>query len=177
VSPRLEVPAAGLSLEPGEGVCVDDPERIAEIVGWGPRVVVRLDGRRIDHLSTARRVRRGLVIVSGTDVAADVSVRDHIAAVVSSRGADRLLAGAPRIAARASLPAGVLSGGERRILGWVRAIALRPRAVVLDRAGTGLDADVLAWTSEVVARWRGDGVSVVVRTGRPEERAWADPSG
>jgi hypothetical protein len=46
---------------------------------------------------------------------------------------------------------------------------------VLDAAGTGLDVDTLTWCQRVVEGWRAEGVAVVVRAGRDEERAWAAP--
>ncbi|MEX0834902.1 MAG: hypothetical protein WD010_02345, partial [Nitriliruptor sp.] len=66
----------------------------------------------------------------------------------------------------------ILSGGERRLLGWARAVLLEPRTVVLDRAGTGLDATALRWATDQVLRWRADGVVALVRVGRAEEVAW-----
>lgn len=136
----------------------------------GARVVV--DGRRLRRRALSGRVRRGLAVVAGAPVASDVSVHDHLAAVLGSTRAREVLGGAPLLAGRGDDPAGVLSGGERRVLAWLRARAVRPRVVLLDRAGEGLDADTLRWAGEVVAGWAADGVAVVVRPGRAEERAW-----
>lgn len=144
---------------------------------WEPTpVAVHLRGRRIDHLPTAARVRRGLAVVAGSPVAPDVSVRDHLAAIAGRARADAALAGAPLLAGRGEDPAGVLSGGERRVLGWLRAELLRPTAVVLDRATEGLDPDTVRWATGVVRRWHDDGVAVIFNPARPEERAWAEPT-
>lgn len=165
----------------GEARLLDEAEApvvVAALRGLTVRgVTVAVDGRRLRTRGLAGRVRRGVAIVSGAPVAADVSVRDHLAAIVGSAAARDLLADAPLLAGRGDDPAGVLSGGERRVLAWLRARAVSPRAVLLDRAGEGLDAATLAWAGEVVTAWRADGVAVVVRAGRAEERAWADAAG
>lgn len=139
----------------------------------GDRLVV--DGRSLVRRSPAARVRAGLLVVGDPPLASAVSVRDHLAAATTTQMADGLLAAVPRLAGRGGDPAGVLSGGERRLLGWARALLLAPRVIVLDRAGTGLDADALAWATAQVDRWRGDGVTVLVRVGRDEEQRWARP--
>lgn len=133
-----------------------------------------LDGRRLERAGRARRVRAGLLVVGPPELAADVSVRDHLAAVARPRRADALLAQIPQLASRRNDPAGVLSGGERRLLGWLAAIALAPRCVVLDRAGTGLDPASLAWAHRVVDDWLAEGGVVLVRVGRDEEARWVD---
>lgn len=181
MTPRLQVHAPDgesvLAVEAGGAHLVEAaPRLLAALVGEGDRRwQVRVDGHRIRARGTAARVRRGLAVVGAAPVAADVSVHDHLAAVGGPAAARDLLAGAPLLAGRGAHPAGVLSGGERRTLAWLRAVALAPRAVVLDRAGEGLDADTLQWAGDQVATWRQGGVAVVVRPGRTEERRWADP--
>lgn len=169
---RLEAPAIGLELRPGQSAELRTADDVAALVGPVSRGPVRIDGRRIDRMSIPGRVRRGLAIVSGAEVAADVTLHDHIAAIIGAAATDDLLADVPRLAGRGRLPAGVLSGGERRILAWLRAIAVEPVAVVLDRAGTGLDDETLRWTDGIVAAWRSGGACILVRVGRPEERRW-----
>lgn len=168
----------------GEVHLLDGPQAdavVAALIGDGGRHRITLAGRKLGHVGTAGRVRRGLGIVSGAPLAADVSVTDHLAAILGPRRAADLLQTSPLLAHRGNDPAGVLSGGERRILAWLRAIALGPAAVVLDRAAEGLDAESLRWVTDVVARWRVTGVALVVRPGRQEERGWAteraSPSG
>lgn len=105
-------------------------------------------------------------------VAPEVSVTDHLAARTARREAAAAIDAVPRLADRRHVAAGVLSGGERRLLAWARAVMLHPRVVVLDRAGTGLDPDALAWATEQLRAWRASGVAVVIRPGRVEERRW-----
>jgi branched-chain amino acid transport system ATP-binding protein len=161
--------------EAGEVVALpDDDDVLAALVGEHRRSDDRiaLAGRRLSRRAPAGRVRAGLAAVRGTEVAADVSVLDHLAAAAGRRCATELLAGSPLLSARADDPAGVLSGGERRVLGWLLARAVDPRVVVLDRAGTGLDDDALGWAHGLVDVWLAGGVGVLVREGRAEEARW-----
>lgn len=180
---HLEEAAAGtgvteLALDLGAGAAAVLPDR-DELVAWlgGQRRrhtgdELRVDGRRLTRRSPAARVRAGLVVLGDPPVAPTVSLLDHLAAVTSRHAARELLAGVPRLAGRGGDPAGVLSGGERRLLGWARARLLDPSVVVLDRAATGLDADALRWANDQVARWRASGTVALVRVGRTEEAAW-----
>ncbi len=145
----------------------------ASVLGTDRAARVEVDGRRLRRRALSGRVRRGLAVVAGAPVASDVTVHDHLAAVLGSDGAREVLATAPLLAGRGGDPAGVLSGGERRVLAWLRARAVEPRVVLLDRAGEGLDADTLAWAGRLVDAWAAAGVAVLVHAGREEERAWA----
>lgn len=165
-----------LHLDLGDGRIVAIPSAAVGALAArrDPRDRIRIDGRRIDRRGTAGRVRAGLALVTDAVVAPEVAVLDHLAAGTSRRRAARLLAASPLLRDRGTDAAGVLSGGERRVLAILRAAAADPRAVVLDAAGEGLDPAGLAWVGEQVARWRASGVVVLVRPGRPEERAWLD---
>lgn len=172
--PRLEVGGdPGLAVAAGEVVVLAPtaPE-VAALVGRDDAGALRVDGHRVRGVGHGPRARRGLAVVQDAPVAADVSVLGHLVAMVGWRRARELLATAPLLAQRGSDPAGVLSGGERRILDWLRAIALGPGAVVLDGATAGLDAAGVAWCTRVVDAWVRAGVAVVVVADRSEERAW-----
>jgi ABC-type uncharacterized transport system YnjBCD ATPase subunit len=145
---------------------------IARLRGSTPHGSVQLVGRRIDHLSTAARVRRGLAVVTTPAVAPDVSVRDHLAAVAPRGRAEETLADAPLLAGRGGEPAGILSGGERRILGWLRAYLQEPTAVVLERPTAGLDDRAVRWATGIVEGWQHGGVAIVVDPSRRAERSW-----
>jgi ABC-type sugar transport system ATPase subunit len=168
-----------LDLDLSAGGAAVLPDR-ADVVAWlggrrraAPGDDLRVDGRRLAHRPVAASVRAGLVVVGDPPLAPAVSVVDHLAAITSRSAASTLLTQVPRLAGRGDDPAGVLSGGERRLLGWARAILLGPRVVVLDRAATGLDTDATAWAAAQVARWRAEGTVTRVRAGRTEEVHWA----
>lgn len=166
-----------LDLGPGDAAVLPDDDRTVRWLAGHERSgaddELRLGDRRLTRRRPAARVRAGLVVLGDPPLAPSVTLRDHLAAVISPAAADDLLAGTPRLAGRSGDPAGVLSGGERRLLGWARTVLLEPAAVVLDRAGTGLDADAVAWADEQVTRWREAGTAVLVRVGRTEELDWA----
>ena len=174
---RLPTGTHELSVERGGATVVEGPHADAVVhalVDRDPAAEeVELAGTSIRRLDLAARARRGLAVVGTGSVAPDLSVRDHLAAVTTSTRADELLADPPLVAGRGGAPAGVLSGGERRVLGFLRAQALEPVVVVLDRAGAGLDDDVLAWAGRRAASWRRRGIALVVRPTRPEEGGWA----
>lgn len=166
-----------LDLGPGDAAVLPDDDRTVRwLAGYErsrPGDELRLGPHRLTRRRPAARVRAGLVMLGDPPVAPSVTLRDHLAAVTSTAAAADLLARTPRLAGRAGDPAGVLSGGERRLLGWARTVLLEPSAVVLDRAGTGLDADAVRWAGEQVGRWRTAGTVVLVRVGRTEELDWA----
>lgn len=176
---HLSVAAGPVAIEvpPGQVRLVEgaDSRRIADAVlgRGGARMVAALGGQRLPA-SVPARVRRGFGVVSDVAPPTDVTVRDHLAAISGTGAADRLLAGAPLLAHRGDDPTGVLSGGERRVLAWLSCLATAPSAVLLDRAGVGLDTATLGWCDEIVATWCRNGVPVLVVVGRPEERRW-DP--
>lgn len=197
---HVDVPELGLRLAAAAGSAHDLAALVAsdagttppvaavdDAVAWlagrrGPRRpgALRIDGRRLGHRGEAARVRAGLVVLAPPVLAAEVRVREHLAVTVRRRGTPRrdlhaLLEATPHLAGRASDPVGLLSGGERQMVAWVRAALLEPRVIVLDRAGTGLDVDALTWASDLVRGWRSRGAVVVVREGRPEEAGWRSP--
>ena len=149
----------------GEVRAVGDPRVVRIVVGGAGappgRHRVHLDGRRLDRRSTARRIRAGLGVVDDAPVAPDVSVRDHLAAIVPPGRAESLLDGCPQLAGRGDAPAGWLSGGERRALAWLVCEATAPRAVVLDGAFRGLDPTARAWAEALLASWLARGVAVL----------------
>lgn len=174
---ELALPRGRLRLRAGDVAALpDDPRHVAALLGEdrAGRHHIDLDGRRLDRRSPAARVRAGLVAVGEAPVAPDVSVIDHLGAVLPAAHAATLLERTPRLDRLGDRPAGTLSGGERRLLAWTLARARQPSVLVLDRAGTGLDAVALDWATGLVAAWRAGGVAVLVRVGRSEEDAWLE---
>jgi ABC-type branched-subunit amino acid transport system ATPase component len=173
---RAELGAAGtVTCLPGAIVGLPDDETLVATLAGERRprdVRIELAGRRLDRRGPAGRVRAGFAVVRGTEVAPDVTVLDHLVAVAGHRRAFELLADVRPLAGRGGAPAGILSGGERRLLGWLLARAAEPRLVLLDRAGTGLDEAALGWAHRVVDGWLDAGAGVLLRQGRIEEARW-----
>lgn len=163
----VQLPDGPVEVSADAGALTVVPDRLvlAAIAGIDAppgRHSVILDGRALGRRSPAARVRAGLVPLLDAPIAPEVTVQDHLAVITSPARARLLLAESPLLAGRGDEPAGWLSGGERRVLAWCRALAAQPRAVlVAPEALAGLDAIATGWTDGVIADWRRSGVAVV----------------
>jgi branched-chain amino acid transport system ATP-binding protein len=100
----------------------------------------------------------------------DVSVLDNvvIGALSSAPTTDAAIAEAWRwlefleLAYRAHFPAKVLSTGERKRLELARAMATKPRVVLLDEVAAGVDPRRVGGLIELIGKLRGLGVTFVV---------------
>jgi branched-chain amino acid transport system ATP-binding protein len=144
----LHAPAAQCTVVVGDG---DSGKTLlaACIAGAvdGVRGEVRVDGRPINGPPSSR-LRAGIAAVANTPLrlrgvsvaeALSLSARDGVRDGAVSDVFDRF----PLLAARRSLPADRLSGGEHQALRLACAYVTRPAALVLDSPTTGLAAEVV----------------------------------
>ena len=68
----------------------------------------------------------------------------------------------PIIAQRAAQPAGNLSGGQRRMVEFARALMIEPRAVLLDEPSLGLDPRSLGQICESIAAMHTAGITILL---------------
>lgn len=68
----------------------------------------------------------------------------------------------PRLAERAEVPAGVLSGGEQQMLTLCRTLMGNPELVVIDEPTEGLAPKVVAQVAQFLERLRERGISVLL---------------
>ena len=105
---------------------------------------VRLEGQPLDGLAPDERHRLGLVYCpQDRPVFDSLSVRDNLA-LMGPMDADRhapLLAAFPILEARMVQSAGTLSGGERKILSFVRGVAEAGRLLLLDEPSEGVQQE------------------------------------
>ena len=105
---------------------------------------ISFDGRRIETLATPDIARLGIAYVPETmGIFSQLSVRENLLLATGPAGfddahLDRLFALFPALKEKWSLPAGVLSGGQKQMLAIGRAIVEPRRLLVVDEPTKGL---------------------------------------
>ena len=123
-----------------------------------------LDGQQIGPLSAFARARRGIVTMPQTGMVFDsLSVRENLQL---TRGEPHEIARMtqvfPRLAERMGQRAGSMSGGERKILGFARAMLGKGRVLVLDEPSEGVQPENIAKMQDLIATCRDMGAAVLL---------------
>ncbi|MGU7779749.1 ABC transporter ATP-binding protein [Burkholderia sp. PU8-34] len=131
---------------------------------------VRIAGVECAGARTFEIARHGIAYVAESrDVFPLLNVRDNLllglrgSSGAAARAAlDRLFARFPLLAARADVKAGHLSGGEQQVLALVRALAGKPRVLIVDEPAEGLAPLAVDEVGACLAGLQADGVAIVL---------------
>lgn len=125
---------------------------------------ILLDGVEVTRASRQARARRGLAYVEqGRMVFEQLSVRDNIRVVDRDPAVLReALELFPELGGRLGVRAGLLSGGEQQMLVVARALACRPRVLLLDEMSLGLAPVIVSRLLPVVSALVAEGRAVLL---------------
>ncbi|MBF4479210.1 ABC transporter permease subunit [Rhodococcus rhodochrous] len=151
----------------GKTTCIDALSGFADASG-----AVTLEGRRIDGLVPHRRSRLGLGrTFQDMSLYEDLSVRENVAVGTFTAGPRAGKAGGPWIdtlfrildlESCADDPVAELSQGRKQLVSVARALAGRPRMLLLDEPAAGLASSESRWLGEKLRAVRNAGVTVLI---------------
>jgi branched-chain amino acid transport system ATP-binding protein len=134
---------------------------------WAGRI--DFAGENIGRLRTDQRVQRGIVFMSETSGFPGLTVEENVligAQFLPAKRArgriDELYAVFPALAERRRLPAGSLSGGQRKMLGIAKALVGNPRLLVMDEPSAGLSPLYVKEVIAVLAQFRAKELALLI---------------
>jgi len=127
---------------------------------------VRLDGRAIEGVEASRRRALGMAYCpQERPVFDDLSVRDNLTLMRADRRTapfEPYFARFPILAGRLGQHAGTLSGGEKKILSFVRGLAEDAPLLLLDEPSEGVQWENILHMVELLQAARAQGASFIV---------------
>ncbi|MHC9234397.1 ABC transporter ATP-binding protein [Pseudooceanicola sp. 502str34] len=135
---------------------------------------IALEGTVLSDLPPHEVPKQGVgYIPQGRRLFGELTVAQNIEIGLMARGGDaalreELLEIFPRLRERLGQRADTLSGGEQQMLATARALALRPKLLLLDEPTEGLQPSMIEAIRQVVLTMRDRGVAVVLVEQRVE---------
>ena len=129
---------------------------------------IRLDGTDLTGLKPHDIPTHGIGYVpQGRRLFTEMTVAENIeiglmAGGQGARTRDRVLDLFPRLRERLTQRAETLSGGEQQMLATARALALRPKVLLLDEPTEGLQPSMIEAIRQVVKQMRDEGTAVLL---------------
>ena len=131
---------------------------------------IRFNGEDITRLSPTERLKRSLVLVpEGRQIVIGLSVHENLqmgaycrADADISRDIEAIYDRFPNLAARRTMPASVLSGGEQQMLAIGRALLARPKLMMLDEPSLGLSPLLVERLFQLIVDLRGEGLAILL---------------
>lgn len=129
---------------------------------------VLLDGEVLNTLPGHEIPKRGVgYIPQGRRLFPELTVDENIEIGLMTRkmGADTkdwVLDLFPRLRERLNQQAGTLSGGEQQMLATARALAVRPKVLLLDEPTEGLQPSMIEQIRQVILKMKSEGFAIVL---------------
>jgi ABC-type branched-subunit amino acid transport system ATPase component len=136
---------------------------------------VMIAGRDVTSASPHRRARLGLgMVAGGRGLLPELTVRENIelGTILGERrrrsrqgsvpAAVDALALFPALAHKASVPAGLLSGGEQQMVAIARSLSAAPEYLMIDELSLGLSVAVVQELMSVLSKMVSDGLALLI---------------
>ncbi len=123
---------------------------------------IRFNGRDVTRLPAWERARAGIAMMPQSDLVFDARTVAENLALLGPVTLEPLATRFPRITGRPGQLAGSMSGGERKILGFIRAMLSPARMVVLDEPSEGVQAENITHMQTTIAEARARGIACIL---------------
>ena len=128
---------------------------------------ITLDGQELTKLENHQIPKMGIGYIPQGRTFPELTVEENIeiglmTRDVSSDTKDWVLGLFPRLQERLHQAAGTLSGGEQQMLANARALALRPKVLMLDEPTEGLQPSMIEQIRQVIIKMKSEGFAIIL---------------